>query len=222
MAQGRPVISIDLFDLETRKAIAIHDYTGTELLVSMTKVSVLDTELKEITANFAAYYTISKDSANLALNCCGRVRVLLGGNSAFHFSPTHPPLGKLTVDSFYKILQDDFGFGYEGPFRALTKRVPQIRLCDGNNRCERFDHSEKSLLFHPGMLDSASQGLNAAHSAPEMVVSGRSWLQTFCRRISALCGTNMTENVEINCTITDPRDVYVTGDVEVFSEDFKE
>jgi hypothetical protein len=71
LAQGRPVKSIDLFDLEIRKAIAIHDTTGTELLISMTKVSTLDPESDEITADFAAYSTISKDAANLALNCCG-------------------------------------------------------------------------------------------------------------------------------------------------------
>ena len=228
LAQGRAVMSIDLLDLEIRKAIAIHDSMGTELLVSMTKVSTLDAESKEITADFAAYSTISKDSASLALNCCGRVRVLLGEDPAFHFSPRQSPLGKLTavdVDSFYKILRDDFGFGYEGPFRALMNVTRKSGFATGTIRCEGFDDSETSLLFHPGMLDSALQGLNAAHSAPG---DGRLWTivaPTFCRRISiipGLCGTNMTGNVEIDCTITDPRDTYVTGDVEVFSEHFKE
>ncbi|KAF5858310.1 hypothetical protein ETB97_004590 [Aspergillus alliaceus] len=230
LAQGRPVKSIDLFDLEIRKAIAIHDSTGTELLTSMTKVSTLDTESEEITADFAAYSTISKDAANLALNCCGRVRVLLGEGevSPSHFSPRLPPLGKLTavdVDSFYQILRDDFGFGYEGPFRALRNVSRKAGFATGTIRCERFDDSETSLLFHPGMLDSALQGLNAAHSAPG---DGRLWTivaPTFCRRISiipGLCGSNMTDNVEIDCNITDPRDTHVTGDVEVFSEGFKE
>ncbi|EAW08950.1 putative polyketide synthase [Aspergillus clavatus NRRL 1] len=228
LAQGKPVQAIDLFDLEIRKAIAIHDSTGTELLVSMTKVSTLDTEPEEITADFAAYSTISKDSNNLALNCCGHVRVLLGGGSKFQFSPRQPPLGKLTavdVDSFYKILREDFGFGYDGPFRALERVYRKSGFATGTIRCEGFDDSETHLLFHPGMLDSALQGLNAAHSAPG---DGRLWsivAPTFCRRVSiipALCGKNMTENVEIDCTITDPRDVYVTGDVEVFSEDYKE
>lgn len=178
--------SIDLFDLEIHKAIAIHDSTGTELLTSMTKVSALDTEWEEITADFSAYSTISKDAANLGLNCCGRVRVLLGEgeDSPSHFSPRLPPLGKLTavdVDSFYKILRDDFGFGYEGPFRALTNMSRKTSFATGTVRCERFDDSETSLLFHPGMLDSALQGLNAAHSAPG---DDRLWTivaPTFCR-----------------------------------------
>ncbi|KAI3032561.1 Zinc-binding dehydrogenase family protein [Aspergillus niger] len=230
LAQGRPVRSIDLFDLEIRKAIAIHDSTGTELLTSMTKVSTLDTESSSVTADFAAYSTISKDSANLALNCCGRVRLLLGegDDSAFDSSPRSPPLGKLTavdVESFYKILRDEFGFGYEGPFRALSSVSRKAGFATGTIRCEGFDDSETPLLFHPGMLDSALQGLNAAHSAPG---DGRLWAivaPTFCRRISIVpryCGRNMTDNVAIDCTITDPRDTHVTGDVEVFSEDFKE
>ncbi|KAJ5706143.1 hypothetical protein N7536_001832 [Penicillium majusculum] len=228
LAQGRSVMSIDLLDLEIRKAIAIHESTGTELLISMTKISKPDADSKEITADFAAYSTISKDSANLALNCCGRVRVLLGEDSEFHFSPRQSPLGKLTVvdvDSFYKILRDDFGFGYEGPFRALTNVTRKSGFATGTIRCEGFDDSETPLLFHPGMLDSALQGLNAAHSAPG---DGRLWTivaPTFCRRVSiipGLCGTKMEDNVEIDCTITDPRDTYVTGDVEVFSKHFKD
>ncbi|KAL4902785.1 hypothetical protein BDW74DRAFT_186745 [Aspergillus multicolor] len=240
LAQGRPVRSIDLFDLEIRKAIALHDTSGTELLTSMTKVSIpeANSESREITADFAAFSTVSKDAANLALNCCGRVRVLLedgieddegnGPASAFHFSPRFPPLGKLAavdVDSFYKILRDDFGFGYEGPFRALTNVSRKAGFATGTIQCEKFDSSETPLLFHPGMLDSALQGLNAAHSAPG---DGRLWTivaPTFCRRVSiipGLCGSNMTDQVEIDCTITDPRDTHVTGDVEVFSGNFRE
>ncbi|PYH71698.1 putative polyketide synthase [Aspergillus vadensis CBS 113365] len=228
--EWRPVQTIDLFDLEIRKAIAIHDSTGTELLTSMTKVSTVDTDSSVITADFAAYSTISKDAANLALNCCGRVRLLLGEgeDSRSHFSPRSPPLGKLTavdVETFYKILRDDFGFGYEGPFRALSNVSRKAGFATGTIRCEGFGDSETPLLFHPGMLDSALQGLNAAHSAPG---DGRLWAivaPTFCRRISIIpgyCGRNMTDSVEIDCTITDPRDTHVTGDVEVFSEGFKE
>ncbi|KAJ5087476.1 type I iterative polyketide synthase [Penicillium angulare] len=230
LAQGRPIKSIDLFDLEIRKAIALHDSTGTELLTSLTKVTTVDSESKQITADFAAYSTISKDATNLALNCCGRVRVRLGDSedSAFFFSPRVAPMGQLTavdVDNFYKVLSEDFGFGYEGPFRALTNLSRKSGFATGKIICEKFDDSETTLLFHPAMLDSALQGLNAAHSAPG---DGRLWTivaPTFCRRISIipeLCGSNMPDTVDIDCIITDPRDTHVTGDVELFSPSFKE
>lgn len=229
LSQGKFVKSIDLFDLEIRKAIAIQDSTGTELVTSMTSVTSQDIDGGQISADFAAYSTISKDAANLALNCCGRVRVLLGEeeDTESHLSPRISPLGKLTavdVDSFYKILKDDFGFGYEGPFRALTNVSRKAGFATGTIQCGKFDDSETPLLFHPGMLDSALQGLNAAHSAPG---DGRLWTivaPTSCRRISiipGLCGSSMTDKVEIDCNITDPRDTHVTGDVEIFSEGFK-
>ncbi|KAI1085697.1 hypothetical protein F5B20DRAFT_519373 [Whalleya microplaca] len=227
LAQGKPVQSIDLLDLEIRKAIAIHDSTGTELLVSMTKVSPLDSDTKVITADFTAFSTISKESSQLALNCCGHVRVILGEDSSSRFSPRRPPVSNMTavdVDRFYQVLKDDLGFGYEGPFRGLTDVSRKSGFATGTIRCGQFDDDETALLFHPGMLDSALQGLNAAHSAPG---DGRLWsivAPTFVRRITVvpeLCGKNMTDEVGIDCTITDPRDVFVTGDVEVYSENFK-
>lgn len=227
LAQGKQVQSIDLFDLEIRKAIAIHEGSGTELLVSMTKITPLDAETKVITADFTAFSTISKESNNLALNCCGHVRVILGEDSASPFSPRKPPvanMNKVDIDRFYQILRDDLGFGYEGPFRGLKNVSRRSGFSTGTIRCDRFEDDETSLLFHPGMLDSALQGLNAAHSAPG---DGRLWsivAPTYCRRITiapGLCGKNMTDEVGIDCTITDPRDVFVKGDVEVYSKDFE-
>ncbi|KAI6085990.1 hypothetical protein F4821DRAFT_278997 [Hypoxylon rubiginosum] len=227
LAQGKPVQSIDLFDLEIRKAIAVHEGSGTELLVSMTKVSPVDAETKVITADFTAFSTISKESGNLALNCCGHVRVILGENPESRFSPRKPPVSstnEVDIDRFYQILRDDLGFGYEGPFRGLTSIARKSGFSTGTIRNERFDDDETTLLFHPGMLDSALQGLNAAHSAPG---DGRLWsivAPTYCRRITIvpeLCGKNMTDEVGIDCTITDPRDVFVKGDVEVYSANFE-
>ncbi|KAI1772860.1 putative polyketide synthase [Hypoxylon cercidicola] len=227
LAQGKPVQSIDLFDLEIRKAIAVHEGSGTELLVSMTKVSPINTDTKVVIADFAAFSTISKESGQLALNCCGHVRVILGEDSESRFSPRKPPVANTTevdIERFYQILRDDLGFGYEGSFRGLTSIARKSGFSTGTIRCDRFEDDETTLLFHPGMLDSALQGLNAAHSAPG---DGRLWsivAPTYCRRITVvpeLCGKNMTDEVGIDCTITDPRDVFVKGDVEVYSANFE-
>lgn len=227
LAQGRLVESIDILDLEIRKAIALHEGSGTELLVSMTKISLLDDDTEVITAEFAAFSTISKDSGQLALNCRGHVRVALGEDPSSRFPPRRPPVANTTnvdVDRFYQLLRDDLGFGYGGPFRGLKRISRKSGFSTGSIRCDPFGEDETPLLFHPGMLDSALQGLNAAQSAPG---DGRLWsivAPTFCRRITAipsLCGKNIPDEVEIDCTITDPRDVFVTGDVEVYSKDFE-
>lgn len=227
LAEGRSVESVDVLDLEIRKAIALHEGAGTELLVSMTKISPLEAETKVITAGFTAFSTVSKDSGQLALNCQGHVRIVLGDDPSARFSPRQPPVANTTevdVDRFYQLLRDDLGFGYEGSFRGLTSISRKSGFSTGTIRCDQFGEDETSLLFHPGMLDSALQGLNAAHSAPG---DGRLWsivAPTFCHRITvvpSLCGKNMTHEVGIDCTITDPRDIYVTGDVDVYFDDFK-
>ncbi|KAF7719430.1 Polyketide synthase [Penicillium ucsense] len=211
LAQGRQVEAIHLFDLDIRKAIAIHDSTSTELLISLTRVTSAGSKSREITADFTAYSTISKDASNLAFNCCGCISVLLADddNSLFRFSPRNPPGGQLTA--------------VDGPFRALTNISRKSSFATGSVRCEKFEDSETPLLFHTGMLDSALHGLNAAHSAPG---DGRLWTivaPTFCRRItiiSRLCGPSLADSVEIDCSITDPRDTHITGDMEVFSQGY--
>ncbi|KAI9925937.1 hypothetical protein MW887_005743 [Aspergillus wentii] len=223
--EGEPVESIDLFDLEIRKAIAINDTTGTELLVSMTNVT---TEVGFITADFAAYSTVSKDSGQLALNCSGSVRITLGSDITHHFSIRSPPpssMAVVDVDRFYQVLHDDFGYGYEGPFRGLTRILRKSGFSTATIQCHPFAEDETSLLFHPGMLDSALQGLNAAYSAPG---DGRLWsivAPTSCRRVTmipALCGERMTDQVEVDCNITDPRNGFITGDVDVYSSNYEQ
>jgi acyl transferase domain-containing protein len=222
-AAGQPVQSIDLFDLEIRRAIAISDSTGTELLVSMTNVSSLSAGVEFVTANFAAYSTVSKESGQLALNCSGKVRIAFGTDMNSRFPARCPPptsMSTVDVDHFYQVLCDDLGYGYEGPFRGLTRISRKSGYATATVQCHPFSEDETTLLFHPGMLDSALQGLNAAYSAPG---DGRLWsivAPTSCRRVTilpAFCGDNMTDQVEIDCIITDPHENFITGDVDVYS-----
>lgn len=225
IAQGRPVQSIDLFDMEIRKAIAIHDSAGNELLVSMTKVSPLDADIDEITADFTVFSTTSKNSSQLALNCCGNVRISLGTDWSSRFSARTPPVAKMRevdVDRIYQVMKDDLGFGYEGPFRGLTSVSRRLGRSVATIRCHPFDEGDTPLLFHPGMLDSALQGLYTAYSAPG---DGRLWslvAPTSFRRVTLipdLCGENMTDEVAIDCSMTDS--INMIGDVDVYSANYQ-
>ncbi|KAE8154018.1 hypothetical protein BDV25DRAFT_168001 [Aspergillus avenaceus] len=224
---GLAVQSIDLLNLEIRKAIAINDSTGTELLVSMTNVTPLSVDTTSIKADFAAYSTVSKESGQLALNCSGHVRIAIGSEINYRFAKRDPPptsLSTVDVDRFYQVLRDDLGYGYEGAFRGLTRISRKSGYSTATIQCHPFGEDETPLLFHPGMLDSALQGLNAAYSAPG---DGRLWsivAPTSCRRVTIipeLCGKSITNKVEIDCTITDPRDDFITGDVDVYSTNYE-
>lgn len=131
IAEGRPVQSIDLFNLEIRKAITIHESTGTELLISLTKVSPLDPATNEMTADFTVFSTISKNSSQLALNCCGNVRITLGSDWSSRFSARSPPVAKMNavdVDQFYQVMRDDFGFVCRTKVTLSNPIAPEINI----------------------------------------------------------------------------------------------
>ncbi|KAG5655084.1 hypothetical protein KAF25_000207 [Fusarium avenaceum] len=238
IAQGRPVSKIDLYDLEIRKAIAVNESaTGTELLVTMTNVSSIDPNIKTITADFATFSTISRESGSMALNCCGKVCIFLqedavpttgsDANGTEQFATRTPPvpgMAGIDVERFYSAMHHDLGYMYSGPFRGLSRLSRKLGSSEGSIRRPAFgDDSETTLIFHPGMLDNALQGLFAAYSAPG---DGRLWSMrapTACRRVSlvpSLCGRNMTEEVDFDCTLTDSRDDFITGDVEVYASGY--
>ncbi|KAM7219419.1 hypothetical protein V8F06_005153 [Rhypophila decipiens] len=229
LAKGRPIASLDLFDLQIAKAIALHDGLGTELLVSMTSIrDQAETGSGIITAGYAVFSSTGKEASNLTLNCSGHIRVVLGDDWESRFpQPRSEPvmqLASVDVDRFYQVLKDDLGYGYDGPFRSLAKIQRRSGFSTATIANTSFDEDETDLLFHPGMLDSALQGLNAACSAPG---DGRLWsivAPTYFKRVTllpALCGKNMTETVDIDCTITDARDDRITGDVDVYSAGYE-
>lgn len=229
LAKGQPVESIDLLDLEIVKAIALSEAFGTEMVVSMTNIQQ-DTAV--ITAKYTVFSTTGKDTSHLNLNTTGNVRITLReeaseseGPPARLAAPRDPPVAKLApvdVDRFYQVLGDDLGYGYQGPFRGLIKIQRRLGFSTATIQNTAFGEHETCLLFHPGMLDSALQGLNAACSAPG---DGRLWsivAPTYFRRVTLipeLCGSNMTDLVEIDCTMTDYRDDRISGDIEVFCAD---
>ncbi|KAK3292394.1 uncharacterized protein B0H64DRAFT_406548 [Chaetomium fimeti] len=230
LAKGRPALCVDLLNLKITKAIALSDAFATELVVSMTKVK--EQSDKTITADYSVFSSTSKDAMQLALNCSGQVCVTLGDSDdtedpAGRFAKRTPPvtaLSQVDVDRFYQVLKDDLGYGYDGPFRALTEIRRRSGFSTATIQNTAFGDGETDLLFHPGVLDSALQGLNAACSAPG---DGRIWsivAPTYFQRVSlipSLCGTNMTDTVQIDCTITDPRNDRITGDVDVYSAGYE-
>ncbi|GKZ79776.1 type I Iterative Polyketide synthase (PKS) [Aspergillus niger] len=227
VAQDRQVQLIELRDLKIRKAISINDHLGTDLVVTLTNISrAPEGEDDVIEARYNTFSSSNKDSASMTLNTSGDVRIILGSPQTDLFPPRTPPkapLSALDIDRFYSAMRNDLGYMYDGPFRGLTKLERRLGHSSGaiTNPCTGPD--ETQLLFHPGMLDNALQGLFAAYSAPG---DGRLWsmrASTACRRITlnpSRCGPHMTSEVAFDCTVTDPRDDFITGDVDVYSADF--
>jgi hypothetical protein len=128
------------------------------------------------------------------------------------------------VDRFYHVMRDEVGLEFDGPFRSLTSISRRAGYSTVTARNPPFSKTETRLLFHPAMLDCGLQGLNAAFATPG---DGSLWdivAPTYFRRITLipeLLRQNMTDEVVIDSTVTDTRDVTPTGDVEVYTSGFE-
>ncbi|ORY67814.1 uncharacterized protein BCR38DRAFT_522670 [Pseudomassariella vexata] len=229
MAQDQPVAWIDILDLEIRKAIAVHEHHGTEIMVSLAKVvpAIPDGTTDTMTASFSIFSAASRDSTQMALNCCGNIRISLGTDYMSRFParrPLVPSMVSVEVDRFYQVMREEVGLGSDGPFRGLTSILRRAGHSTVTARNAAFSNAEKPLLFHPAMLDCALQGLNVAFATPG---DGSLWdivAPTYFGRVTLipeLLRQNMNqEEVAVDSTNTDARGMTPTGDVEVYTSDF--
>lgn len=245
--RGLKVLSIDVLDLEIRKAIAVHHDFGVEVLLSLSNVTPAypDEMTETITAGFNIFSTPSRDSIHMALHCCGSIRVSLlpdlitdtagqaGGSAKFDYTsifparrPPVPGMGSVDVHRFYQTMREEIGLGWDGAFRGLTEINRKAGYSTVTARNPPFDESETKLLFHPAMLDCALQGLNAAFAAPGDGSVDDLVAPTFIRRITMipelLAHHQDDEHMVIDCTstvsTTNARDkIALTGDVEVYA-----
>lgn len=221
VAGPRPVELLELTDLYVRKAIAIDENAGTETLVSLTSIEQND---KEITAAFACFSTISKDATQLALNATGNVRVVFGPAVSDILAPRAPPthgMQPVDIDHFYTEVAK-LGYNYGPTFRRITCLDRKLGCSKGTIVGPANNETGTALLFHPGMLDAALQGLLCGFSSPG---DGRLWslhAPSTIRKVTlvpGLCGMQMTPEVAFDCTVTDVEFNKVTGDVEVYQSD---
>ncbi|KAF3480350.1 Beta-ketoacyl synthase, active site protein [Arthroderma uncinatum] len=221
VAGKRPVQLLELTDLKIRKAIAIDERDGTETIVSLTKIQQ---DEQEITAYFACFSTISRDSLQLALNSTGNVRVILGEPAPDILAPRSPPIhGMQPVDSehFYEEVAK-IGYNYGPTFRGIQSLERKLGHSRGKIVGPPNNETGTALLFHPGMLDAALQGMLCGFSSPG---DGRLWslhAPSTIRRVTlvpSLCGMDMTKEVHFDCAVTDVEFNRLTGDVEVFQSD---
>lgn len=227
IVEGRPVQMIELLDLKILKAIAINDTTGTELVVSITDITASAVDSQEIiTGNFSTFSAIGKEASAMVLNTRAHIRITIGDLATDLFPPRRLPatnMAPVDIDRFYSAFRDDLGYMYEGPFKGLTSLYRRLGYSSGTITNPSPEASETPLLFHPGMLDNALQGMFAAYSAPG---DGRLWSMrapTACRRVTLipqLCGRCMTSEVAFDSTVTDSRDNFITGDVNVYLEHY--
>jgi acyl transferase domain-containing protein len=221
IAGQQPVQLLELTDLSIRKAVAIDEMAGTETLVTMTDIKQTEHHIQSLFSFFSA---AGKDSSMLTLNATGQVRIQLGNPLSDMLPPRTPGTHKLApvdMDDFY-IGLEKIGYNYGPSFRGTTSLRRRLGFSSGAIIGPSNNPTGTPLLFHPGVLDAALQGLLAAFSSPG---DGRLWslhAPYTIRRVSlvpSLCGANMTKELYFDCAVTSTAFNNITGDVDVFQSD---
>jgi malonyl CoA-acyl carrier protein transacylase/SAM-dependent methyltransferase/NAD(P)-dependent dehydrogenase (short-subunit alcohol dehydrogenase family) len=221
VAHQRSVQLVEITDIHVRKAIAVDEKVGTETLVSLTNIRHDD---EELTASFACFSTVSRESTQLALNATANVRLTFGPGIDDILAPrTEPAYGMQRVDTdhFYAEVAK-LGYNYGPTFRGITSLERKLGSSKGTIVGPPNNDTGTPLLFHPGMLDAALQGLLCGFSSPG---DGRLWslhAPSTIRKVTlvpSICSMAMTPEVVFDCTVTDVEFNKVTGDVEVYQSD---
>ncbi|KLU82007.1 hypothetical protein, variant [Magnaporthiopsis poae ATCC 64411] len=213
---------IDISSFHILQAMSFEeDDSGIEILVTLENIRK-DDERQSIRAHFTYSSASGRDPDAFVLTASADVEIMLGepSKSLLPARQADPPnLIDVTEDRFYGTLTD-LGYGYTGPFRALTslrrklgKAVAQVAIPPSE---------ESTLLVHPGTLDGAIQAVLLAFCHPG---DGQLWslhVPTLMERIRInpiLCGPGWgdAKSVHVAASISETDGTGMVGDVDIFA-----
>lgn len=181
---GRPIRLVEIHDMAIPTALVIGEGDGTEVLFTI-RSHVSPEKIEEgsvLEAEFACYNYA--DGREADKTCHGRLLVHLGEQKTEDIVPTTISDVELTpfnVDRFYQAASE-IGFGYDGPFRALSS----LNRCWGHAKAVASWPKEDlnvSCTLHPAILDVALQaGLATFVSTAERSMAS-SYLPVGVRRV---------------------------------------
>ncbi|KAI9753134.1 MAG: putative Hybrid PKS-NRPS biosynthetic cluster [Chaenotheca gracillima] len=219
-----PVKLIELRDLSISQALVFDDEdTGVETLVSLTQIA---REGSTLTANYAFHSAVGKDSSNMTLNAKAHLSVQIGDPSPDTLPPapeTETTLADIESDRFYTAL-GELGFGYSGPFRALTSLKRKLGLATGKISNPASTDPQAPLMVHPATLDAAVQSIILAFCFPGdtrlrsvYVPSGIDLI----RINPAACASQAGKEVGLPfiSSVSPDHVIDIDGDVDIYNED---
>jgi hybrid polyketide synthase/nonribosomal peptide synthetase ACE1 len=214
---------IEFQDIIIGQALVLEENSGVEVLFTLT---VVETRKGSVKATYSCYSSGNKGGSSMSLHASARIHVLLG-NPDPEALPSHTDnkssfLG-LDEDRFYSFVSE-IGFGYTGPFRALTGLTRKMDEATGNIIVPADDGSEKPLVIHPGPLDAAIQSIMLAYSFPGDGRLRTLYLPTRIDRIriNPSCCVNKAEPgtlLSFYASVADARFAELSGDVDIYSFD---
>lgn len=220
----RKIHLIEVQDFVIHQALVFNDEeTGVE--TSFTLAGMEHNDLDRVSANFAYYSAVGRDSESLTLMASGRLEVTYGEQSFDSLPPRSPPqpnMIDIEEDRFYSSLAD-LGYGYTGPFRALSSMKRKLGIATGLIANPPSEYPDQALMVHPAVLDASIQSVILAYCYPN---DGRLWslhLPTSIRRIKvnpSLC-TSKSKRVAFlpfDSALSHEEGTAIYGDVSIYAE----
>lgn len=156
---------IDLQDVIIGQALVLEESSGVEVIFALTITSI---DKNTVTASFNCYSDAHKGSSSMSLHGSAQVNIVLGESKHDVLPPRaggQEPFLDLDEDRFYNTVAE-LGFGYTGPFRALSGLSRKMDEATGMIAVPPQEATDSALLIHPGSLDGAIQSIMLAYCFP--------------------------------------------------------
>jgi hybrid polyketide synthase/nonribosomal peptide synthetase ACE1 len=226
VAGSRPVGSLEVTDVTIGQALTFNDDdSGIETIFTIS--DIFRDDGTSFLGKFTYHGVQGKTKSDMTLLATGRVEARLGYSDSPILPPRSPPepnLIDVDVDQFYTSLLD-LGYGYSGPFRALSSMKRKLGWSTGLvSTTEDENDTRGGLIVHPGMLDATIQSVLLAYCYPN---DGRLWslhVPTAIRRITvdlSLLSPSSSEKLLLpfDATLSGDDDTALSGDVDVYTRE---
>ncbi|KAJ5758973.1 hypothetical protein N7520_006129 [Penicillium odoratum] len=221
---GLPSIRVvDLQDFIIGQALVLEDNVPVEIIYAL-KLSDLHDDVAW--AEFNCYSDSNRGTSSISLHASARIKVTLGNPSHSDLPPGtehQGPFLEVETDRFYNFVSN-LGFGYTGPFRALSNLRRKMDHATGSISIPIDESMESPLLIHPGSLDAAIQAIMLAYSFPG---DGRLRTLYLPTRIDSI-RINLTvyhdfagpgSELSFYASVATTRFAELSGDVDLYSAD---
>jgi hybrid polyketide synthase/nonribosomal peptide synthetase ACE1 len=214
---------IEFQDVIIGQALVLEENSGAEVIFAL---AVTQNNSNTVKAIFSCYSDANKGSSSMSLHASAQLHIFLG-------EPTRDALPPPSVidDSFLELGTERFynsvselGFGYTGPFRALSGLRRKMDEAVGMIAVPFNDTSDAPLVVHPASLDAAIQSIMLAYCFPGDGRLRNLYLPTKIDRIRinpSSCAVLARRDTDLHfySSVVDARFAELSGDVDIFSAD---
>lgn len=214
---------IDFRDIVIGQALVLEENGGVETVF---RLSIHRVEGDAVFASFACHSDANKGSSGMSLHASATLKITLGDPQNNVLPERNELQGlflDLETDRFYNSV-GELGFGYTGPFQALSELRRKMDEASGLIAVPEPDETGHSLIVHPASLDGAIQSIMLAYSFPGDGRLRTLYLPTRIDRLClnpSLCATRGAPGTYLpfHSVVTEARFSELSGDVDIFSSD---